>query len=535
MKGKPRLRQSSRVTRLAESPVKTELHVHQPVNNGLMIPYDKTSVHFSGKALERIGTGFFKGIYMVLTNLELYIYRDQESSVHKDLHILTPGAFVIKHPAMKISTQEPSQLYPIELLLRGGTSKKSLMIYFDLQDQYQRWLRKLENATNSHKISDYYAQNQGNSKYFVFENSAAMRDGQLVHKNKHNDQKEIDDIEWPDLQGKTVIFEAVHRTSNQPVDVKMISKQGISLNEIEALREEILLLRMCTHQGVVKIFDFFESDDYLYLCLERHMSYLGPGQAPEGSHLSSHALGPALAVGGALGTFFRGLVGKASLMPLNLYVKNNIEHLKVDMYKEIRAMEVIRSIIQTVEYIHEQGIVLNDLDTRGFVVTASSEQGVPRLTWVKNAAIIGPNGQTTGIFGDIHFRAPEVLQGKPYSYKADSWSIGVMLYYILTSRYPFEASESRSLQQSIIEEELNVQELLDQDYSQNVCNLLTKYLQKDVAKRLKVSISLKHNWFKKGGQGKDSILNTLKQQAAASPRDAPASSKAIVEPSPPKG
>lgn len=144
------------------------------------------------------------------------------------------------------------------------------------------------------------------------------------------------------------------------------------------------------------------------------------------------------------------------------------------------------------------------------MVTATSDQGVPRLTWVKNAAIIGPNGQTTGIYGDIRFRAPEVLQGKPYSYKADSWSIGVMLYYILTSRYPFEASENKTLQSKIIEDELNVQELMDQDYSQNVCNLLSKYLQKDVAKRLKVSISLKHNWFKKGGQGKDSFLNTLK-------------------------
>lgn len=128
------------------------------------------------------------------------------------------------------------------------------------------------------------------------------------------------------------------------------------------------------------------------------------------------------------------------------------------------------------------------------------------LIQVKNATIIGPSGQTTGMFGDHRFRAPEVIQGRPYSYRADTWSVGVILYFILTLNYPFEETDSQTLVQRIVKSEPNYKELGVQGYSDNVVNLLQKLLQKDVKKRLNVGNYLSHKWFQKGGQGKENTL-----------------------------
>ena len=57
---------------------------------------------------------------------------------------------------------------------------------------------------------------------------------------------------------------------------------------------------------------------------------------------------------------------------------------------------------------------------------------IPKIYKLDKAGIMGYDGTTYRIFGDIRFRAPEVIKGKPYGLKADSWSFGVILFYLLT-------------------------------------------------------------------------------------------------------
>ena len=48
------------------------------------------------------------------------------------------------------------------------------------------------------------------------------------------------------------------------------------------------------------------------------------------------------------------------------------------------------------------------------------------------------NGKTKTIIGTKQFRAPEIVSKDGYSYEVDFWSLGVLVFYLLTDAYPFE-------------------------------------------------------------------------------------------------
>ena len=53
------------------------------------------------------------------------------------------------------------------------------------------------------------------------------------------------------------------------------------------------------------------------------------------------------------------------------------------------------------------------------------------------------------ICGSPLYMAPEVLMNQPYNHSADIWSLGTMLYHLLTGNYPFEASSLTQLKRNI--------------------------------------------------------------------------------------
>ena len=68
--------------------------------------------------------------------------------------------------------------------------------------------------------------------------------------------------------------------------------------------------------------------------------------------------------------------------------------------------------------------------------------------------LIGPDDVVHQPVGDVRFRAPEVVSDKPYNLQADTWSFGILFYYILTKTLPFQTKKQHydPADQSIIED-----------------------------------------------------------------------------------
>ena len=82
--------------------------------------------------------------------------------------------------------------------------------------------------------------------------------------------------------------------------------------------------------------------------------------------------------------------------------------------------------------------------------------------------------------GTPYFMPPEVCQDKPYDVKADVWSLGVIVYELITLKKPFEGTDFHELFQAIIHQPLDP---LPDDSSADLQLLIKALLNKDKEKR----------------------------------------------------
>lgn len=95
--------------------------------------------------------------------------------------------------------------------------------------------------------------------------------------------------------------------------------------------------------------------------------------------------------------------------------------------------------------------------------------------------------------GSIHYLAPEVLQSK-YSFQIDSWSIGVILFEMMTGKQPFVGKTTQEIFNSIKTLNYNKSLLENRNISNEVKDLIYSLLVLDENKRMKIEEALNHPW-----------------------------------------
>jgi NIMA (never in mitosis gene a)-related kinase len=86
----------------------------------------------------------------------------------------------------------------------------------------------------------------------------------------------------------------------------------------------------------------------------------------------------------------------------------------------------------------------------------------------------------TAMIGTPYYLSPEMVEGKPYSTKADIWALGVILYQLCCFKLPFEANSLPVLALKILKGAFPA---LPNHYSKDLKTLLLQMLQVDQKKR----------------------------------------------------
>jgi p70 ribosomal S6 kinase len=147
------------------------------------------------------------------------------------------------------------------------------------------------------------------------------------------------------------------------------------------------------------------------------------------------------------------------------------------IFSEDQARVYTAEIVSAVSHLHKSGIVHRDLKPENILMDSD---GHVMLTDFGLAKEIEESSRSNSMCGTTEYMAPEILLSKGHNKDADWWSVGILLYEMLTGKPPFAHANRKKLQEKIINENIKLLPRLSSDAH----SLLKGLLQKDPSKRL---------------------------------------------------
>ncbi|OZJ05863.1 hypothetical protein BZG36_00869 [Bifiguratus adelaidae] len=234
--------------------------------------------------------------------------------------------------------------------------------------------------------------------------------------------------------GKVILVK--HKVTGQLYAMKVLKKASLFIHakEAEHTKAERQILSDVQHPFIVKLYYAFQTDQKLYLILE-------------------------YASGGELFT-----------------------HLATErMFSEETAAFYLAELVLALEHLHSLGIVYRDLKPENCLLSADGHIMLTDFGLSK----VGLDGEgedaaTRTVCGTVEYMAPEVLLELAYDRTVDWWSLGIMLYDMLTGSPPFSATNRKKTQENVIKKKLVLPYYLSPDAK----DLLTRLLRKNPNIRL---------------------------------------------------
>ena len=307
-------------------------------------------------------------------------------------------------------------------------------------------------SKNKSKVRKYYTTSPQIAKEFIEHIKKAI--GYV----KFSDLYEIKEVIGKGKFG--VVNLGIHRKTGQQVAIKILNKENIkTLEDKELVQIEIGILKLCHHPNIVRLLDHLENMDYIYIVTE----YIE---------------------GGTLGQYFK---------------------KKKFNFSERQAMIIMSQLASGVKYLHQYGIVHRDLKPDNIMITQQNDFGVIKIMDFGLSKIVSPHENMVEGYGTLSYVAPEVLLRTPYNKEVDIWSMGVILFYMLSGRLPFRGSKEQEVAEKIVYDQLEFDEDEWENRSQKVQDLISCCLEKKAEDRIKINQFINHPWFKKNMKPKLSI------------------------------
>ena len=132
------------------------------------------------------------------------------------------------------------------------------------------------------------------------------------------------------------------------------------------------------------------------------------------------------------------------------------------------------------------------------MLTEASDKGNIKIMDFGLSKILGKKEKSTDGFGTLTFVSPEVLIRKPYNKEVDIWSLGVILYLMLSGDLPFDDpdDDEQKIAKSIVYQDVKFPQEKFGKRSKAVIELIKGCLTKDPKSRLKIDEIIKGDWIK---------------------------------------
>ncbi|CAB1424439.1 unnamed protein product [Pleuronectes platessa] len=243
---------------------------------------------------------------------------------------------------------------------------------------------------------------------------------------------------------------ARHSLTGREVAIKIIDKTQMNPTSLQKLFREVSVMKILNHPNIVKLFEVIETEKTLYLVME-------------------------FASGGEV---FDYLVAHGRM-------------------KEKEARAKFRQIVSAVEYCHQKRIVHRDLKAENLLLDADMNIKIADFGF-SNEFTIGSKLDT--FCGSPPYAAPELFQGKKYDGpEVDVWSLGVILYTLVSGSLPFDGQNLKELRERVLRGKYRIPFYMSTDCE----NLLKKLLVLNPGKRGSLQQIMKDRWMNVGYDNDD--------------------------------
>lgn len=259
------------------------------------------------------------------------------------------------------------------------------------------------------------------------------------------------------------VREAVSRTTGDHVAIKTLSTINLTQKKFDMLFNEVEIYIRLDHPNICKLLEVYEDGSAVHLVME-----LCTGR--------------------------------------ELYER--LAQLR--RYTERDAADVAMQMLEAINYCHAHNVCHRDLKLENWVYASAASDSPLKLIDFGMSKVFNEGVPLTAIHGTVYYVAPEVLSGK-YDNSCDVWSIGVILYMLLSGSPPFGGQHDYEIIQKIKAADLVFEGPRWTGISQDAKDFVTHLLTRNPKLRPSALAAMSHRWLKTmlGGFSEDSVSSEI--------------------------
>jgi len=198
--------------------------------------------------------------------------------------------------------------------------------------------------------------------------------------------------------GMAVVYRAYDNIDDRPVAVKILKEEFLANEEFRRrFKNESKAIAMLSHPNIVKVYDVSYGERLQYIVME----------------------------------YVEGIT-----------LKEYIEQRRVIPWKE--AVHFLTQILRALQHAHDRGVVHRDVKPQNIMLLHSgnikvTDFGIARFSRSETRTM------TENAIGSVHYISPEQARGDLTDGKSDIYSVGVVLYEMLTGQLPFQSDSTVSV------------------------------------------------------------------------------------------
>ena len=246
--------------------------------------------------------------------------------------------------------------------------------------------------------------------------------------------------------GMANVYKAIDRQTGRQVAVKFLKEEFFENAElVRRFKNESKAISVLNHDSIIKVIDFSITDSEKYLVVE----YI------DGVTLKE----------------FMDNRGKLSWEDTLVFA--NI-------------------ILSALNHAHENGVVHRDLKPQNIMLTRDGrlkimDFGIARLATASQRTV------TDKAIGSVHYISPEQVRGQSTDGRSDIYSIGIMMYEMITGKLPFQSETAVSVALQQLSQTAQPVSELEPQTPKGLEQIIMKAIEKDPEKRYQTAAEMRHD------------------------------------------